>query len=83
MSAHELTSSHLPMELPVTSIYIIPDLLVSWPWACAKNPDLAAVQSDANAWVESLKLFKPAQLQRFKACEISEFCRLPESMIHD
>lgn len=66
---------HLPMAPPTTPIYTIPDLLISWPWARAKNPDLAAVQDDANAWVESLNLFKPPQLKKFKACEFSGFPR--------
>lgn len=71
------------MTPPSAPIYTIPDLLTTWPWARAKNPDLQVVQNDANAWVESLNLFKPAQLKKFKACEFSEYCALPYSLIHN
>jgi hypothetical protein len=61
------------MAPPAEPIYTIPDLLISWPWVSTKNPDLAVIEKDANAWVESLDLFKPEQLKKFKACEFSEF----------
>ena len=49
----------------------LPDLLVTWPWARVFNPMLSEVRDEANAWVESLALFGPAQLKKFEACDFS------------
>jgi len=51
--------------------YIIPDLLTTWPWKRVLNPKLAEVKDDAIAWVKSLALFEPAQLQKFNACDFN------------
>jgi hypothetical protein len=55
------------MAPPAESFYTIPDLLLSWPWEGPKSPALVLVQQDANVWVESLELFKPDQLNKFRA----------------
>ncbi len=55
------------------SQFIIPDLLASWPWPRAKNPALDQnLEDEANAWVASLELFEPRQLNKFKACQFSK-----------
>ena len=51
--------------------YVLPDLLANWPWKRVFNPLLAEVKDQADSWVESLDLFEPAQLQKFKACGFS------------
>ena len=51
--------------------YIIPDLLVTWPWKRVLHPKLAEVKEESDAWVKSLDLFEPAQLQKFNACDFS------------
>ena len=51
--------------------YIIPDLLATWPWKRVVNPMLDEVKDEANAWVQSMTLFDPAQLQKFYACDFS------------
>ena len=51
--------------------YVLPDLLATWPWKRVFNPMLDEVKDEANSWVESLVLFEPAQLQKFKACDFS------------
>lgn len=51
--------------------YILPDLLVTWPWKRVFNPMLVEVKDQANSWVESLDLFEPAQLKKFEACDFS------------
>ncbi|KJA16009.1 hypothetical protein HYPSUDRAFT_148365 [Hypholoma sublateritium FD-334 SS-4] len=57
---------------PPQSQYIIPDLLSSWPWPRAKNPALDLnLEDEANAWVASLELFEPRQLDKFKACQFN------------
>ena len=53
------------------SQYLIPDLLATWPWQRTLNPKLAEVKDEANAWVQSLELFEPAQLKKFYACDFS------------
>lgn len=55
--------------------YLIPDLLVTWPWKRLINPMLAEVDDEANAWVKSLDLLEPAQLPNFSSCRFST-CRL-------
>jgi hypothetical protein len=59
--------------MPVSSQpqYLLPDLLVTWPWGRVFNPMLDEIKDQANSWVESLDLFEPAQLQKFKACDFS------------
>ena len=55
------------------SQFTIPDLLASWPWPRAKNPALDQnLEDEANAWVASLELFEPRQLDKFKACQFSK-----------
>ncbi|KAF8799734.1 terpenoid synthase [Phlegmacium glaucopus] len=51
--------------------YIIPDLLVTWPWKRMVNPRLADVKVEASAWVKDLALFDSAQLQKFNACDFN------------
>ena len=51
--------------------YILPDLLATWPWERVFNPMVAEVKDQADSWIESLALFEPAQLQKFKACNFS------------
>ena len=53
------------------SQYILPDLLVTWPWQRVFNYMLAEVKDEANSWVESLALFEPAQMKKFEACDFS------------
>ena len=53
--------------------YVLPDLLVNWPWKRVFNPMLVEVNVQANSWVESLALFEPDQLQKFKACDFSTY----------
>jgi len=45
--------------------YFVPDVLVNWPCKRMVNPLLAEVDDEANAWVKSLALLEPAQLQKF------------------
>ena len=56
--------------------YILPDLLVTWPWKRVFNPMLAEVKDQANSWVESLALFEPSQLKKFEACDFSNLYSL-------
>lgn len=57
----------------MSSQYLIPDLLVTWPWQRILNPALAEVKDDSNAWVKSLALFEQAQLRKFNACDFSTY----------
>ena len=59
------------LQLHMSSYFIIPDLLVTWPYKRVLNPKLAEVKDEANVWVESLTLFESAQLQKFNACDFS------------
>ena len=52
--------------------YTLPDLLATWPWKRVFNAMLGEVRDEANAWVESLGLFEPAQLKKFNACDFSK-----------
>ena len=58
-------------EMSPQTQYIIPDLLVTWPWKRAFNTDLADVKDEANDWVTSLDLFEASQLKKFHACDFS------------
>ncbi|PPQ93592.1 hypothetical protein CVT25_005472 [Psilocybe cyanescens] len=51
--------------------YVIPDLLITWPWPRAINSSLTEVDEEANAWVQSLDLFDSAQFKKFKACNFN------------
>ena len=51
--------------------YIIPDLLVTWPWKRVYNSMIDEIKDEANAWVTSLALFEPSQLKKFHACDFS------------
>ena len=53
--------------------YIIPDLLSIWPWKRLCNPMLDEVKDETNAWVKSLDLFEPAQLQMFYGFDFSTY----------
>jgi hypothetical protein len=53
--------------------YIIPDVLVTWPWKRMINPMLAEVNDDANAWVKSLALLEPNQLEQFYTYKFSTY----------
>jgi len=55
----------------MSSQFIIPDLLVTWPWQKVRNAALNDVQEEANEWVKSFVLFEPAQFEKFKACDFS------------
>ena len=56
--------------------YIVPDLLAIWPWKRLCNPMLDEVKDESNAWVESLDLFKPDQLQTFYGFNLSNYIHL-------
>ncbi|PPQ64039.1 hypothetical protein CVT24_008852 [Panaeolus cyanescens] len=49
--------------------HYIPDLLVSWPWKRSCNAHLAEVEGASVKWIESLGLFEPKQLRKFKSCK--------------
>ncbi|PPQ64032.1 hypothetical protein CVT24_008845 [Panaeolus cyanescens] len=49
--------------------YTIPDLLSTWPWQRVINADLENVRGDSVKWIESLGLFEPRQLAKFKRCD--------------
>ncbi|PPQ85717.1 hypothetical protein CVT25_002468 [Psilocybe cyanescens] len=51
--------------------FIIPDLLVNWPWLRVIDPNLQQVTDEANEWVESLDLFDPSQFKKFKGCDFN------------
>ena len=53
--------------------YIIPDLLVTWPWKRVYNSMIDEIKDEANAWVTSLALFEPSQLKKFHACDFSNW----------
>ena len=53
--------------------YFIPDVLVTWPWKRMVNPLLAEVNEEANAWVKSLALLEPTQLQKFYTYKFSTY----------
>ena len=53
--------------------YFIPDVLVTWPWKRMVNPLLAEVNDEANAWVKSLALLEPTQLQKFYTYKFSTY----------
>ena len=53
--------------------YFIPDVLVTWPWKRMVNPLLAEVNDEANAWVKSLALLEPTQLQKFYSYKFSKY----------
>ena len=48
----------------MSSQYVLPDLLVTWPWKRILNPALAEDKGDSG-------LFDQAQLQKFNACDFS------------
>jgi hypothetical protein len=57
--------------MSVSSQYIIPDLLATFPWKREVNALLAEINDEANAWVASLALFDPDQLQKFQSWNFS------------
>ena len=63
------SSSQLNMSSQ--SQYIIPDLLLTWPWKRVLNANLTEVRDEAISWVQSLDLFEPDQLRKFNACDFS------------
>ena len=56
--------------------YFIPDVLVTWPWKRMVNPLLAEVSDEADAWVKSLALLEPTQLQKFYTYKFSTYIHL-------
>ena len=66
-----------------TTEYFIPDVLVNWPWKRMVNPLLAEVDDEANAWVKSLALLKPTQLQKFYTYKFSTYIHLMSSSGHE
>lgn len=61
--------------LVMATQYFIPDVLVTWPWKRMVNPLLAEVNDEADAWVMSLALLKPSQLQKFYTYKFSTYIR--------
>jgi len=57
----------------MSSQFIIPDLLVTWPWQRVSNPMWREIDAEANEWVQSFGLFEPAQFEKFKMCDFSMF----------
>jgi hypothetical protein len=60
----------------MTTQYFLPDVLINWPWKRMVNPLLAEVNDEADAWVKSLALLKPTQLQKFYTYKFSTFILL-------
>ena len=63
--------------------YFIPDVLVTWPWKRMINPLLAEVNDEADAWVMSMELLKPTQLQKFYTYKFSMYIRLMSFSAHE
>ena len=66
-----------------TQQYFIPDVLAAWPSKRMVNPMLAEVNDEANAWVESLELLEPTQLQQFYTYEFSTYILISFLIIKD
>ena len=57
----------------MTTQYFIPDVLVTWPRKRMINPMLAEVNDEADAWVKSLAVLEPTQLQKFYTYKFSTY----------
>ena len=53
--------------------YFIPNVLVTWPWKRMINPMLAEVSGETDAWLKSLAVLEPAQLQKFYTYKFSTY----------
>lgn len=69
--------------LDMATQYFIPDVLVTWPWKRMINPMLAEVNDEANAWVKSLALLEPTQLQQFYSYKFSMHIHLMSFSGHE
>lgn len=56
--------------------YFLPDVLVNWPWKRMINPLLVEVDDEADAWVKSLALLDPKQLEKFYSYRFSTYIHL-------
>jgi hypothetical protein len=56
----------------MASQFMIPDLLITWPWPRVMNDMYDEVNEEANDWVKSLELFAPKQYRKFEACNFSK-----------
>ena len=62
--------------LDMATQYFIPDVLFTWPWKRMVNPMLAEVDDEANAWVKSLALLEPTQLEKFYTYKFSMYTHI-------
>ena len=67
----------------MTTQYFIPDVLVTWPRKRMINPMLAEVNDEADAWVKSLAVLEPTQLQKFYTYKFSTYIHLMSFSDHE
>ena len=68
-----IASKYVMLDMATTQYFSIPDVLITWPWKRMINPMLAEVNDETDAWLMSLAVLEPAQLQKFYTYKFSTY----------
>ena len=71
------------LDMATTQYFSIPDVLITWPWKRMINPMLAEVNDETDAWLMSLAVLEPAQLQKFYTYKFSAYIHLMSFSGHE